>query len=123
MNTSLDISPSESKLTKKNLSGLLLVICSDVTKRAFMDKYEESIAPFTKGRGIDWEIQISECDVSCFSIDVGDSMFNCLFILFCSVYCGTRMECHLPCLIQRERNCGKRKIRLYRMNDNARIFE
>ena len=41
-----------------------IAICSDAAKRAFMDRYEASIEPFTKGRGIDWEIQISECDVS-----------------------------------------------------------
>lgn len=29
-----------------------------------MDHYEEVLAPWTKGRGIDWEIQLSEDDVS-----------------------------------------------------------
>ena len=29
-----------------------------------MDRYEAAIEPWTKGRGIDWEIQISELDVS-----------------------------------------------------------
>ncbi|EEB89196.1 hypothetical protein MPER_12730 [Moniliophthora perniciosa FA553] len=28
-------------------------------KRAFIDKYEKAIAPWTKDKGIDWEIQIS----------------------------------------------------------------
>lgn len=37
---------------------------SDVDKRKFMDLYEKALEPFTKGRGIDWEIQIEECDVS-----------------------------------------------------------
>jgi hypothetical protein len=29
-----------------------------------MDRYEQALEPFTKGRGIDWEVQIEECDVS-----------------------------------------------------------
>lgn len=29
-----------------------------------MDRYEAAIEPFTKGRGIDWEVQIEEVDVS-----------------------------------------------------------
>lgn len=37
---------------------------SDVDKRIFMDLYEKALEPFTKDRGIDWEIQIEECDVS-----------------------------------------------------------
>ncbi|KAF8208945.1 putative oxalocrotonate tautomerase [Mycena galopus ATCC 62051] len=31
-------------------------------KRGFMDHYEAALAPFTKARGIDWEIQITDCD-------------------------------------------------------------
>ncbi|ESK89184.1 4-oxalocrotonate tautomerase [Moniliophthora roreri MCA 2997] len=31
----------------------------EAAKRAFMDKYEKAIAPWTKDKGIDWEIQIS----------------------------------------------------------------
>ncbi|KAF8158645.1 putative oxalocrotonate tautomerase [Mycena galopus ATCC 62051] len=31
-------------------------------KRGFMDRYEAALAPFTKARGIDWEIQITDCD-------------------------------------------------------------
>ena len=29
-----------------------------------MDIYEKALAPFTKDRGIDWEVQIEDCDVS-----------------------------------------------------------
>ena len=29
-----------------------------------MDRYEAALEPFTKGRGIDWEVQVEECDVS-----------------------------------------------------------
>jgi hypothetical protein len=29
-----------------------------------MDEYEKALEPFTKGRGIDWEVQMEECDVS-----------------------------------------------------------
>lgn len=29
-----------------------------------MDRYEKALEPFTKGRGIDWEIQVTDCDVS-----------------------------------------------------------
>jgi hypothetical protein len=28
-----------------------------------MDRYETALEPFTKARGIDWEIQIVDCDV------------------------------------------------------------
>jgi hypothetical protein len=38
--------------------------CSDIVKRDFMDRYEKALDPFTKGRGIDWEVQVEECDVS-----------------------------------------------------------
>ncbi|KAK0450518.1 putative oxalocrotonate tautomerase enzyme-domain-containing protein [Desarmillaria tabescens] len=31
-------------------------------KRDFMQRYEKAIEPFTKGRGIRWEIQITEMD-------------------------------------------------------------
>ncbi|KAF8158635.1 putative oxalocrotonate tautomerase [Mycena galopus ATCC 62051] len=31
-------------------------------KRGFMERYEAALAPFTKARGIDWEIQVSDCD-------------------------------------------------------------
>ncbi|KAK0190635.1 tautomerase enzyme family protein [Armillaria mellea] len=31
-------------------------------KRDFMQRYEKAIEPFTKGRGIRWEIQIAEMD-------------------------------------------------------------
>ncbi|ESK90080.1 4-oxalocrotonate tautomerase [Moniliophthora roreri MCA 2997] len=33
-------------------------------KRAWMDKYEKAIEPWTKGKGIDWEVQIANMDVS-----------------------------------------------------------
>ncbi|KAJ6464963.1 putative oxalocrotonate tautomerase [Mycena sanguinolenta] len=35
----------------------------DALKRRFMDRYETALAPFTKARGIDWEVQITDCDV------------------------------------------------------------
>jgi hypothetical protein len=28
-----------------------------------MDRYETALAPFTKARGVDWEVQITDCDV------------------------------------------------------------
>ena len=28
-----------------------------------MDRYEKALEPFTKGRGVDWEIQVEVCDV------------------------------------------------------------
>jgi len=34
----------------------------DIVKRDFMDRYEKALDPFTKGRGIDWEVQVEECD-------------------------------------------------------------
>ncbi|KAL0577615.1 hypothetical protein V5O48_004376 [Marasmius crinis-equi] len=35
---------------------------SDEDKRAFMDRYEEAITPWTKDRGLDWELQVSNQD-------------------------------------------------------------
>ncbi|KAJ6480311.1 putative oxalocrotonate tautomerase [Mycena sanguinolenta] len=34
----------------------------DKHKRAFMDRYEQALEPFTIGRGIDWEVQINDAD-------------------------------------------------------------
>ncbi|KAJ7333245.1 putative oxalocrotonate tautomerase [Mycena albidolilacea] len=34
----------------------------DALKRKFMDRYETALAPFTKARGLDWEVQITDCD-------------------------------------------------------------
>ncbi|ESK96776.1 4-oxalocrotonate tautomerase [Moniliophthora roreri MCA 2997] len=34
----------------------------EAEKRAFMDEYEKAISPWTKDKGIDWEIQISNED-------------------------------------------------------------
>ncbi|KAJ6531416.1 putative oxalocrotonate tautomerase [Mycena vulgaris] len=31
-------------------------------KRGFMDRYEQALEPFTKGRGIDWEVQVADAD-------------------------------------------------------------
>ncbi|KAJ7586911.1 hypothetical protein C8J56DRAFT_787250, partial [Mycena floridula] len=31
-------------------------------KRNFMDRYEAALAPFTKDKGVDWEVQIAEHD-------------------------------------------------------------
>lgn len=33
-------------------------------QRDFIDRYEKALAPWTKARGIDWEVQIEQCDVS-----------------------------------------------------------
>ena len=69
--------------------NLLIATCSDVAKRVFMNRYEASIEPFTKGRGIDWEVQISECDVSVQSL----------------VTYATDIFLHLPaCFVEREWN-------------------
>lgn len=32
-------------------------------KRDFLSRYERALEPFTKARGIDWEIQVTDCDV------------------------------------------------------------
>ncbi|KAJ7075915.1 putative oxalocrotonate tautomerase [Mycena belliarum] len=34
----------------------------DEQKRQFIDRYEKALEPFTQGRGIDWEVQISDVD-------------------------------------------------------------
>lgn len=33
-------------------------------KRVFIEKYEKAIEPYTRGKGINWELQISNEDVS-----------------------------------------------------------
>ncbi|KAJ7763177.1 putative oxalocrotonate tautomerase [Mycena maculata] len=35
---------------------------NDKAKREFMDRYERALEPFTKSRGIDWEVQINDAD-------------------------------------------------------------
>ncbi|KAJ4472945.1 putative oxalocrotonate tautomerase enzyme-domain-containing protein [Lentinula aciculospora] len=37
-----------------------------VTDRAWLESWEKAIEPFTKGKGIDYELQMSNEDVSCF---------------------------------------------------------
>ncbi|KAJ7438117.1 putative oxalocrotonate tautomerase [Mycena galericulata] len=36
------------------------------TKHQFMDRYEKALEPFTKGRGINWEVQVTDADVGLF---------------------------------------------------------
>ncbi|KAK7050317.1 Tautomerase-3 domain-containing protein [Favolaschia claudopus] len=38
-------------------------------KRKFMERYEAALAPFTKARGIEWEVQIVDCDRLLWNID------------------------------------------------------
>ncbi|KAJ7609759.1 putative oxalocrotonate tautomerase [Mycena polygramma] len=35
---------------------------NDAHKRVFMDRYEAALAPFIKARGLDWEVQVTDCD-------------------------------------------------------------
>ncbi|KZP03864.1 hypothetical protein FIBSPDRAFT_844546 [Athelia psychrophila] len=35
---------------------------NEAAKRGFMDRYEAVLAPWTKDRGIDWEVQLTEDD-------------------------------------------------------------
>ncbi|KAJ7598094.1 putative oxalocrotonate tautomerase [Mycena floridula] len=37
-------------------------IDGDADKRNFMDKYETVLAPFTRDKGVDWEVQVAELD-------------------------------------------------------------
>ncbi|KAJ7599298.1 putative oxalocrotonate tautomerase [Mycena floridula] len=34
----------------------------DVQKRNFMDRYEAALEPFTKGKNVDWEVQVADMD-------------------------------------------------------------
>jgi hypothetical protein len=55
-----------------------------------MDRYEKALEPFTKGRAIDWEIQIEDCDVS--TIPSMVCSFGTLIMLIqCSEFFGTKM--------------------------------
>ncbi|KAJ7606633.1 putative oxalocrotonate tautomerase [Roridomyces roridus] len=35
---------------------------SDAQKRLFMSRYANALKPFTNDRGIDWEVQVTDCD-------------------------------------------------------------
>ncbi|KAF7978617.1 hypothetical protein HWV62_45362 [Athelia sp. TMB] len=55
---------NETKFLRIGVEHLARHFPDEVSKRKFMDRYEAAIEPWTKGRGIDWEIQISDEDVS-----------------------------------------------------------
>ncbi|KAJ6590856.1 putative oxalocrotonate tautomerase [Mycena sp. CBHHK59/15] len=37
-------------------------LSSDKAKHNFMDRYEKALEPFTRARGIDWEVKINDVD-------------------------------------------------------------
>jgi len=53
---------NEDKFLRIGVEHIARHFPDDPSKRGFMDMYEAAIAPWTKGRGIDWEVQISEED-------------------------------------------------------------
>ncbi|KAJ7674043.1 putative oxalocrotonate tautomerase [Mycena polygramma] len=53
----------ESVVYRHSVAQLTLIpTFGDQVKRGFMDRYEKALEPFTKGRGIDWEVQINDAD-------------------------------------------------------------
>ncbi|KAJ6464866.1 putative oxalocrotonate tautomerase [Mycena sanguinolenta] len=54
------------RMVRISVEHLARGFSDDEAKRRFMDRYETAIAPFTKARGIDWEVQITKCDVRAF---------------------------------------------------------
>ncbi|KAF8133470.1 putative oxalocrotonate tautomerase enzyme-domain-containing protein, partial [Mycena galopus ATCC 62051] len=51
---------------------------SDALKRHFMDRYKTALAPCNKARGIDWEVQVTDCDVglNSFRVFVLEQLFT-----------------------------------------------
>ncbi|KAJ6590855.1 putative oxalocrotonate tautomerase [Mycena sp. CBHHK59/15] len=68
----IDIDPANFFVGGKSTGNFLRIavehiarqFTDDKAKRNFMDRYEKVLEPFTRGRGIDWEVQISDVDVS-----------------------------------------------------------
>ncbi|KAJ7457295.1 putative oxalocrotonate tautomerase [Mycena galericulata] len=62
------------KMTKRMVRITIEHVARNFTnnkrKRGFMDHYEKAIEPFTKSRGIDWEIQVTDCDVRLLNLTV-----------------------------------------------------
>ncbi|KAF7337363.1 Tautomerase-3 domain-containing protein [Mycena sanguinolenta] len=50
------------RMVRISVEHLARNFSDDALKRRFMDRYETALAPFTKARGIDWEVQITDCD-------------------------------------------------------------
>ncbi|KAF7368652.1 Tautomerase-3 domain-containing protein [Mycena venus] len=53
---------STQRMVRISVEHLARNFKDDALKRAFMDRYEAALAPFTKARGIDWEVQVTDCD-------------------------------------------------------------
>ncbi|KAJ7470140.1 hypothetical protein B0H11DRAFT_1919959 [Mycena galericulata] len=58
----LSSSLSSSTLATSSLAEKQPSAC-DSSKRRFMDRYEKALEPLTKGRGIDGEVQVVDCDL------------------------------------------------------------
>ncbi|KAF8180290.1 hypothetical protein K438DRAFT_1768525 [Mycena galopus ATCC 62051] len=54
---------SDSASVSSTLRGISPSSNSDALKHHFMDRYKTALAPCNKARGIDWEVQITDCDV------------------------------------------------------------
>ncbi|KAF5336771.1 hypothetical protein D9758_016392 [Tetrapyrgos nigripes] len=50
------------RFVKITIHHLARTMSTEEEKREWMDKYEKSIQPWTKDKGIDWEVQISNQD-------------------------------------------------------------
>ncbi|KAJ7171217.1 putative oxalocrotonate tautomerase [Mycena filopes] len=53
---------STDKFLRIGIEHIARNFSSDESKRTFMERYEKAIAPWTAGRGIDWEVQITDDD-------------------------------------------------------------
>ncbi|KAJ6483553.1 hypothetical protein C8R47DRAFT_564740 [Mycena vitilis] len=51
-------------MVRVGIEDIALSFPDEADKRRFMARYEKAIAPFTKARGIDWEVQVSDWDRS-----------------------------------------------------------
>ncbi|KAJ6526777.1 putative oxalocrotonate tautomerase [Mycena capillaripes] len=53
---------STARMVRIGVEHIARNFTDDTLKRAFMNQYEAALAPFTKARGIDWEVQVTDCD-------------------------------------------------------------
>ncbi|KAF7976108.1 hypothetical protein HWV62_7537 [Athelia sp. TMB] len=53
---------NEDKFLRIGVEHLARYFGDDETKRKFLDVYETALKPWTKDRGIDWEVQIAQED-------------------------------------------------------------
>ncbi|KAJ7646005.1 putative oxalocrotonate tautomerase [Mycena polygramma] len=57
------------RMVRIGIEHLARHFVNETHKHRFMNMYETAIAPFTKARRMDWEVQVSDCDRSVWNIN------------------------------------------------------